>query len=271
MSASASTPRELETPAGRLALTDEGPADAPALVCFHGSPGSHRDCRHLAPLLAGPLRVLRLDLPGFGNSPVPEGFDPTLVGRAAILPALLDTLGLERAAVLGHSMGGGIATAAAVRYPDRVSALVLLASAGPRPHRGIRALSPLQLNVILAGIAIPGVRDLLLPRLRDAWRRARFPGADQMPLEAFRFQLSLVRALDFDGHRERLGRVSVPTLVAWAEDDHLIEPAVSRELFAAIPGARPLIFPTGGHNLQKTQAESVAAAILDLLAPRGEP
>jgi pimeloyl-ACP methyl ester carboxylesterase len=91
-----------------------------------------------------------------------------------------------------------------------------------------------------------------------------------MPLEDFRFQLSLVRALDFDGHKERLQRVAVPTLVAWAEDDHLIEPEVSRELFAAIPGARPLTFPTGGHNLQKTQAEAVAAAILALLAPPGE-
>ncbi|MGH9887790.1 MAG: alpha/beta fold hydrolase, partial [bacterium] len=90
---------------GLLTFTDEGPRDAPALVAVHGIPGSVRDFRYLAPQVSGALRVVRLDLPGFGGS-TPEAFGVgSFDGRVRAVLELADHLGLAQFAVLGHSMG----------------------------------------------------------------------------------------------------------------------------------------------------------------------
>src|SRR5262249_17299055 len=102
-------PRRIELPHGVLAYTDEGPPDAPALIAVHGIPGSGRDFRYLAPQLTPALRVLRVDLPGFGGSAPVADAVASLRGRARVVLALADALGLERFAVAGHSMGGGAA------------------------------------------------------------------------------------------------------------------------------------------------------------------
>src|SRR5262249_23338585 len=102
-------PRRLDLPHGVLAYTDEGPRGAPALIAVHGIPGSGRDFRYLAPQLTPDVRVLRVDLPGFGGSAPVEDAVATLRGRARVVLALADALGLERFAVAGHSMGGGAA------------------------------------------------------------------------------------------------------------------------------------------------------------------
>ena len=121
-------PRRLDLAGGALAYTDEGPADAPALIAVHGIPGSGRDFRYLAPQLVPALRVVRIDLPGFGSSAPTRDAVRTLRGRARAVLALADHLGLDHFAVLGHSMGGGTALVLAAEHRRRVRRLALVAS-----------------------------------------------------------------------------------------------------------------------------------------------
>lgn len=244
-------------------MVDEG--QGPVVVCVHGVPGSHRDFRHLAPRLTPFCRVVRLDLPGMGQTPAPDGYDGSLGARAEAVRAAVDALGIDRFGLLGHSMGGAVAVAAADAMPGRVTHLALIASVGPRRHRGMQGMYPWMLDAAAAALTVPGLRERLVPPLRERWRRARFPGTERMTAADLRLQLRLAARMDFAAHARRLARVKVPTLVVWAEDDHLVEPAVSAALAMAVPGASRLVFADGGHNLQKTRATEIAAALRELL------
>jgi pimeloyl-ACP methyl ester carboxylesterase len=256
-------PHRADLPQGPLTYTDEGPADAPALIAVHGIPGSARDFRYLAPQLVPTLRVVRIDLPGFGGSaPVPDAVH-TLRGRARAVLALADHLGLDRFAVLGHSMGGGTALVLAADHGRRVRRLVLVASLALRLHRGLGA-PPRLFAWIGRALEVPGLRALLLPWVRAQWRRRRFPGADDKTAAELALHFRALSAVDFELIRASVRRPLPPALVAYARDDHMIETGIAEELAAAVPGARVLAFDQGGHNIQKTRAVELGAAIREL-------
>jgi pimeloyl-ACP methyl ester carboxylesterase len=255
-------PQFLERPSGRLAFVDEGPRDAPALFAVHGVPGSVRDFRYLAPQLTPRVRFVRVDLPGFGASPPDARAIASFEGRVEVLVGLADHLGLARFAVLGHSMGGGTALLTASRHRQRVSALVLLASIGLRPHRGL-GMSPRRFGLLSHGFAIPGVSRFLTRAARERYRRRRFPGADTISPRTFAIQFRAISAADFPAiHAAATGPLP-PTLLAWAKDDAMVESAIEEELAAVMPGVRTLVYEEGGHNIQKTQAPSLAQAIAE--------
>jgi pimeloyl-ACP methyl ester carboxylesterase len=258
-------PRRLDLAQGALTYTDEGPPEAPAILAVHGVPGSGRDFRYLAPQLTTALRVVRIDLPGFGGSAPVADAVATLGGRARVVLAVADALGLRRFAVMGHSMGGGAALAAAAGHPERVAQLVLIASLGLRVHRGLGA-PPAVFAALSRALSVPGLGRLMLPWLRAQYRRRRFPGADDKTLAEFAIQIRALSAPDFAWMRALVRRPLPPTLVAYAPDDHLIETEIAQELAAALPGARVLAFPDGGHNIQKTRAVELGAAIRELVS-----
>jgi len=247
-----------------LTYVDEGPRDGFVFLTLHGVPGSVRDFRYLAPPLASEVRLVRVDLPGFGGSAADEAATRTLAGRARAVLELADHLGLSRFGLIGHSMGGGTALVLAAQERARVSHLVLLASVGLRPHRGLwpdaRAF-----RVFGRALALPLLGSLLVGGARAAYRRRRFPGADQMTPRDFSVHLRSIGAADFGVLRQAVAAGLPPTLVVWSRDDHMLEPTIPEELAQRIPGASTLVFDDAGHNLQKTRAPEVAAAILSLL------
>ncbi len=102
----------------------------PAVLLVHQSPtDSVQFARVLAPLARLGLRAVAIDIPGFGGSDLPDQ-PPTIADYAHIVPAVLDTLGLASASVVGHHTGAVIVTEAALQYPDRVAKVVLH---GPLP------------------------------------------------------------------------------------------------------------------------------------------
>lgn len=250
-----------------LTYTDEGPRDGPALLAVHGIPGSVRDFRYLAPQITRGVRLVRLDLPGFGGSaPEPLGVR-SMEGRVAAVLALADFLGLPEFAVLGHSMGGGTALLTAAKAPTRVIGLVLIASLGVSLHRGL-GMAPRAFRISAHALRLPGLRGLLLPRVREQYRRRRFPGFETMSSAQFSLQLFALGATDFEAIRRAVRAPLPPTLHAYACDDHMVETHVSEELADVLPGARVLRFAEGGHNIQKTRAVEIGAAIRDLLRAR---
>ena len=251
-------------PVGRrtLAFTDEGPRDAPPVLMIHGLPGSARDFRYLAPLLADTRRVVRIELPGFGGS----SFDPAALpfrGRARAVLEIADHLGLGRFVVLGHSMGGGTALVLAAEHAERVLALALVNSVALRTHRAV-GMPPAVFRLLALAHRVPGLRDLLLPTTRAQYRRRRFAGADDMSADEFAQHLAAIGATDYGVLRAAVQRPLPPTLVAYALDDPFVQTSVSEELARALPEARVLVFPAGGHNLQKTEAPALAAALKEL-------
>ena len=250
--------------AGRLTYVDEGPRDAPAFLTLHGIPGSVRDFRYLAPPLTSHLRLVRVDLPGFGGSEADEAATRSFGGRARAVLDLADHLGLSRFGLIGHSMGGGTALVLAARERARVSHLVLLASVGLTRHSGL-GRGPLAFRLFGRALGLPLLGPLLLEGARAQYRRRRFPGADQMTARDFSVHLRSIGAADFGALQRAVESGLPPTLLAWSRDDHMLEPAIAEALARRIPGARTVTFDDAGHNLQKTRAPELAAAILALL------
>jgi pimeloyl-ACP methyl ester carboxylesterase len=107
----------------RMHVVHDGPLTAPPLLLIHGSGASSGFWSPVVPTLAAHHHVIRVDLPGCGQSPPPLSYDvPVQAGRVA---ALLDELGLSAVATVGHSSGGYVATALAEQRPDLVRSLAL--------------------------------------------------------------------------------------------------------------------------------------------------
>ncbi|GLW96863.1 hypothetical protein Misp02_09500 [Microtetraspora sp. NBRC 16547] len=143
-------------------VVHDGPRQAPPLLLIHGSGASGGFWGPVVPALAGHHHVIRVDLPGCGQSPPAPSYDvPAQAGQVA---ALLDDLGLRHVAAAGHSSGGYVATALAEQRPDLVGSLALISS-GPSLDALLR--QPFTLRVLLA----PPLGPLLWSRRSDAMIR----------------------------------------------------------------------------------------------------
>jgi pimeloyl-ACP methyl ester carboxylesterase len=242
-------------PEGPFAYTDEG--EGPALIALHGLPGSSRDFRWLGAELEGPVRLIRLEQPGFGRTPLSTEPDPTLAGRTRFVRRVADALSLSRFAVLGHSIGGPVALSVAAADPDRVSGVALLASVGLHVHRLARRV-PRHPDVARL-LELPLAPRLVLPAMRRGFARAGFPSStpDGELVQSTR----IFSVLSFAEIRAAAARVRCPTFVSWAEDDPLVESAVALALSRALPQGPRLAFRDGGHNIQKSKAVELAGAL----------
>jgi len=249
-------PKTIELARGRAAYCDTGAG--PAVVMVHGLPGSNRDFRWLSPCLEADLRVVRLDMPGFGGTAERTGRGHRLSHQVTFVREVLDALEIDRCVVLGHSYGGGVAAQLAATDPDRVMGLALLSSVGLRRHRGLR--NSRGLRTISAVLRVPLLRRALLPRLRDGFQKNGFPGS--LPESEMVVTMHRIARPHIAPHRRNVRRLVVPTLTAWALDDRLIEHEVSAELGTACPRGPRLVFDTGGHNVQKTRAVEIGEALV---------
>lgn len=246
--------RSVDLPRGPAAYTDEG--SGPVVVCVPGYPGGPRDYRYLAPALPD-HRVIRLAMPGQGDTPLATAPGASIAARADFVREMLQALDLQEVLLVGHSMGGGIASASSVDNP-RVQALGLLASIGAWKHKGLLSLPSLMPRLAEGD----WTWALIRPLARRGFRAAGFPSYYDDP--SLRHTLRCAGALDFDEVARAHDAVRVPTLVAWAQDDPLIEPEVPLDISRRVPEGPRLSWPTGGHNIQKTHAAELGAALMDL-------
>jgi pimeloyl-ACP methyl ester carboxylesterase len=126
-------------------VVHDGPRQAPPVLLIHGSGASGSSWSPVVPALASQHHVIRVDLPGHGQSPPAPSYDvPEQAGRVA---ELLDDLGLRHVTAVGHSSGGYIATALTEQRPNLVGALALISS-GPSPDALLP--QPVLLRVLMA-------------------------------------------------------------------------------------------------------------------------
>jgi pimeloyl-ACP methyl ester carboxylesterase len=250
--------------------------DGPAVVFLHGLSGCWQNWLESIPPLMGDHRVIAIDLPGFGESPMPA--DPISVsGYARIVVELLDALGVDRATVVGNSMGGFIACEMAIRFPARIERLVLVAAAGlslrhmrHERKRGLRARAE---NLLFFGLGRLSARTDLVVRSRRM-RRAmlllvaahpeRLPGplileqAHGAGKPGFDDALEAMTAYPI---RDRLGEIACPALVVWGEEDRLVPVRDAAEFEWLIPGARKVLYADTGHMVMLEQPERFNADV----------
>ncbi len=247
-----------DTALGPIAYTDEG--SGVPVVAIHGLPGSVRDFRWLAPPLGKRARVIRMDLPGFGRTHADVQANPSPHAWVAAVDALVRALELDRPVLIGHSMGGVVAAATAAQGGDAYRGLALVSSVGLRPHRIFRRVPRRGVSRILR---TPFAGRMLRPLMRRLFVQGGFRGHDDAALAR---TMHAVASVDLKRHAEAVGRLSLPTLVAWSSDDPLIQADIAEELAEACPAGPRRTFSTGGHNPQKHHAEALAEAIGELLS-----
>lgn len=234
-------------------VVHDGPREGPPLLLIHGSGASGACWGPVAGSLVGRHHVIRVDLPGCGQSPPAPSYDvPEQAGRVAVL---LDDLGLRHVSLVGHSSGGYVATALAEQRPDLVGSLALI-STGPSLDALLR--QPFILRALLA----PPLGPLLWPRRSDAMirkgisattaRPVDIPGdaiADLKNITYRTFRKVLRRNAAYVAERsapERLADLDVPVLVIFGAADPRYEPSSAHQ-YDAVPNARVEMLPGVGH------------------------
>lgn len=244
---------QIETTLGPLSYTEEG--EGIPLIALHGAPGTVRDFRYLGPLLSPNMRLIRLEFPGFGSSPIDK--TRRLDGHfcADIVLAFMDAMGLEKAALVGHSFGGHVALLTALKAPERISALILLASMGLRKHKALRQTPFYGVYWLLKS----PLKGLFMPQVRKGFIQSGFPA--NLSDDALKRTIEILAYVNLKGLSEQVRTLKCPTFVAWAQDDRLIEKEVSAEFAQALPPGPRHAFEKGGHALTKTCALALAEAI----------
>ena len=233
----------------------------PPVVLIHGMLNSSSHWQSVARGLAGEYTVLAPDLIGHGDSAAPRG-DYSLGAHAASIRDLMAAIGIDRATIVGHSLGGGVAMQFFYQFPQRVERLVLISSGG-LGHE----VSPLLRTAALPGVSalLSAIRPGLLGALGEAGGRLR-----EREVRAGVYLQAIARALRplenagaraaflhtlrsvIDVHGQRVSATdrlylleAIPTLIVWGERDHTIpiehgllaHEAIPDSVFATLPGA----------------------------------
>jgi pimeloyl-ACP methyl ester carboxylesterase len=245
----------------RLNVVELG--SGPPVVLVHGHDGSWRNWLENIPDLAASHRVVALDLPGFGDSPLPP-WQITIPSYARLVGQLCTELSLERPAFVGHSMGGLICAELAITDPDRVNRLVLVAAAGLSRRYG-----PIPRQILARPQLLPSVLQRVS---RAVGRRARFLAGRRRlrkaglglsvrhpDLLSATLAAQVIRSSGAPGgpvasaavarHEiaNRLGGIVRPTLVIWGADDAVVAVDAADRYAELIPGAQMLILADTGH------------------------
>ncbi|MFZ9887682.1 MAG: alpha/beta fold hydrolase, partial [Myxococcota bacterium] len=255
---------------GPVSITREGPPDGRVCLLVHGAPGSARDFRYLAPaLVTRGFSVVRVDMPGFGGTPVSVWPRTDLEARAHFVLEVARRVA-PRYSFVGHSVGGACCLVAAAMAQGEIDALVLVNSIGVQRHRGMQV--PEQVAELLRrALGVRAIGDFVVERARPLMRGLGFHPDDTeaLSVEQLTQLAAIVGGLDFLLLRRSARAVPCQTLVVSSEDDPLVEPRISHGLYDALRRtARPrqLHLATGGHYLQKHAAHDIALQLSEMLA-----
>jgi pimeloyl-ACP methyl ester carboxylesterase len=254
----------------------------PTVLLVHGIGGDWRTWEPVLDGLARRHQVVAVDLPGHGRSSKGAG-DYSLGALASVLRDLGGALGLERATVIGHSLGGGVAMQFAYQFPERCERLVLVSSGGLGPDVGlILRLATLQGSDLFLSLAAPAARSVIKFATR-AGRGLRIRPAADAAFYARTFAalaeretraafLSTLRGVvgthgQLVDARDRLYLAQyTPTLIVWGEHDAMLPVAHGHSAHQAIPGSRLEIFENAGHLPQLDDPSRFIEIVNDFIA-----
>jgi pimeloyl-ACP methyl ester carboxylesterase len=257
---------DIEIGGDRIHYVEMGPLEpenAPAVVLIHGLSGCWQNWLENIPHLARRHRVVALDLPGFGSSPMPTDWDISIPSYGELLAEFCDELDLGPAIVVGHSMGGFVAAEAVIEDPQRFERLCLVSAAGVSSARLRREPTEVFARMVVAGTPLVmslQTRSFRRPRARAAAFRglARHPERLRLELlweffeggtrgDGFADALTSLAGYDI---LDRLEEVELQTLIVWGRNDYVVPPADAAQYARRLHNSTTVIFDDCGHIIQ---------------------
>ena len=222
------------------------------VILIHGLSASSRWWSRNIDALAERFEVFVIDLLGFGGSRGTRPF--VLTESAELLARWMGTIGIERAHIVGHSMGGYIAAQLAAEHPERVTRLVLVDAAVPLPREGrlqhaahlgreMRYTPPRFLHLLAT--------DAILAGPRTIWSAA-----------------NQIISADLEADLEK---ITAPVLIVWGERDPLIPPSIGNRLAELIPGAQHVTIANCGHKPMLERPDEFNAVVIEFLTDDVDP
>lgn len=253
----------VETSLGTVSYTDKG--SGPPVVLLHAALHDRTDFAPVADALGEGRRVIAVDWPGHGESPLPA-IPLTAVEFGDLLIEFADRLDITDAVIVGNSVGGYAACRLALERPERVAGVVLINNGGFTPHS-------VATRIFCGVMGRPAVIKAVFPWFVRAYMHAKNP-TDKAIVERVvaraktddgaRTAATLWRTFTDPGHdlRTRADQISVPVLITWGAKDVTAPPRWGKAVHAAIPGSRFATLPTG-HVVFSSEPQ----AWLDIVLP----
>ena len=254
------------------------------LVLLHGYTSSTYSWKDVFEPLSRNFRVIALDLKGFGFSGKPDG-DYTRRAQAQLVAHLLDHLKIEKAWLVGSSMGGEVALNVALANPQRVAGLILIDSSGVDVTGG-GSLAPAYVRIPFVGRALTALALSSDKLVREGLEKSFFDDAKitnervahyYRPLRTRGGQLAALRArtqANLFPVEPDLSRVNARTLIIWGAEDALIPLAAGRTMNALIRNSTLVIIEKCGHLPQEEMPERVLEEVISFTGKqltRNEP
>lgn len=260
----------------RTRIRDTG-GDMPALVLVHGLANSIEIWGRVAPRFAERFRVVAFDLPGFGAASRPDAaYDAAFFAEQLL--AVLDTLGLRRAHLVGSSLGASVIVRLSDSALDRIDRVVLAAPGGfgrrthllmrlpALPFIGDRLGRPTAFNNALTlklAMHDPGHVTPALLELTN--RYARVPGSDRSFVRTLRSGVGVFGSRDRKAVARNAARLDRPALVVWGRQDRVFPSAYANHAAALLPQSALCLIDRCGHYPQWEQPDAFADAVEQFL------
>jgi len=245
------------------------------VIFVHGVGGALLDWEKVLPYFAQRYHTIALDQPGFGKSEKQMDYHYSIDNNAKILLGLMDAKGIQKAHIIGNSMGGEVAAYFAIHYPERVDKLVLVDAAGALNLPNLPGMpeliwllaKPIDSLSNRSGSNDPHTYDpdRVQPNIAqaiynsDEWWGCR---------EAWRDDVYDIFRLDL---KPELKKISAPTLEIWGSNDPLLKSYSKWYFWEQIPNSELLIIPGGDHTSQLSQPRAFEAAVDGFLQGKPNP
>jgi len=254
----------------------------PALLLLHGLGCTHRTWQPVLDALARRYTVIAPDLLGHGESDKPRA-DYSIGAFANGMRDLLTVLGIDKATVVGHSFGGGVAMQFAYQFPERTERLVLVGSGGlgPEVSPAIRAITTTGFYQVMGALTLPGVRHVGAAGLTALSRTGlqEFRDFDEVAAIFRSFRDPAARAairhvaravVDWQGQIVTMAdraylTDAMPMCVIWGDQDRVIPVSHADRAAELAPKARVEIIPNAGHFPHKDHPERFVKILNDFV------
>jgi non-heme chloroperoxidase len=247
----------------QLPYVEQGDATGVPVVMLHGVTDSWRSFEHVLPYLPDDVRAIAVTQRGHGEAPKPEsGY--LIEDLAGDVVDLLDELGVERAVVVGHSMGSWVTQRVAIDHPERVLGIVLAGSFGARPG------DDPEMQAFAAEMA--SVRDPITDQIARDFQESTVastlpPGqmdtfvSESLKVPARVWSQTFTGFLEID-HTEGLAGLATPALLVWGEQDAFIPRETQDELLESLANARLEVYESTGHAVHWDRPERFARDVV---------